>query len=188
MDCVSPAEQSESPGEGIRVSAASQELLGRLQRQYDARIKLHRDKPEESVESTVRALWLCAVGHPISSAKAMRVPLPDPTPEQAAKLTELLEQRAGGVPLAYLTGKQSFMGLEFQCGPSALIPRKETELLGATACLLLRGEILPRTNRPRVLDLCTGTGNLACAVAHQLPQCDLVASDLSPDACDLARQ
>jgi release factor glutamine methyltransferase len=188
MDCVSPAEQSKGTGEGSRLSQESQELLGRLHRQYGDRIKLNADKPEESLESTMRALWLCAVGQPVSSVKAMEVPLPDPTPEQAAKITELLDQRAGGVPLAYLTGRQSFMGFEFQCGPAALIPRRETELLGATACSLVRGEILLRTAHPQVLDLCTGTGNLACAIARQLPQCNLVASDLSAEACDLARQ
>jgi release factor glutamine methyltransferase len=159
-----------------------------LHRHYGSRIKLHPDKPEESLESTVRALWLRATGHPLSSAQAMEMSLPEPTSEQAAELTKLLEQRAGGVPLAYLTGKQSFMGLEFHCGPSALIPRKETELLGATVCSLLRREILPRTAHPRVLDLCAGAGNLACSVAHYLPQCNLFASDLSPDACKLARQ
>jgi release factor glutamine methyltransferase len=78
------------------------------------------------------------------------------------------------------------MGLEYQCSEAALIPRKETEILGKVACSLLTAKILPVNQRPRVLDLCTGCGNLACAVANHVPQCAVFAADLSPDAARLA--
>jgi release factor glutamine methyltransferase len=163
-------------------------LLRSLVQRFASRIKLLPDKPEESVEAAVRALWSCALGAPTSSVAAMSLPLAAPTNEQVDQLIELLERRANGVPLAHLTGRQHFMGLEFKCSTAALIPRRETEILGNAACSLLIEEILPRTRSPRVLDLCTGCGNLACAIACHVPECTVFAADLSADAVGLAEE
>ncbi|MBU1237946.1 MAG: peptide chain release factor N(5)-glutamine methyltransferase [Gammaproteobacteria bacterium] len=96
----------------------------------------------------------------------------------------MAERRATGTPLAYLTGCQSFMGIELLADEGALVPREETELLGNTALTMLR-EI---GGTPRVIDMCCGSGNLACAIAHQLPAARVWASDLTDGCVQLTRR
>jgi release factor glutamine methyltransferase len=79
------------------------------------------------------------------------------------------------------------MGLELLAGPEALVPRRETELLGTAALRVLRDTVAERGGA-LVLDLCTGSGNLALALAHHEPQCTVIGGDLSPDAIRLAEQ
>ena len=74
-------------------------------------------------------------------------------------------------------GRQQFLGLELLCGEGALVPRPETELLGLTAI-----EKIKSTTSPRVIDVCCGVGNLACAVATYVPHARIWATDLT-DAC-----
>ena len=155
-----------------------------LMDRYRGQINHPPDKPEETLESTVRALSFCAMGTPTSAARAASLPQPPLNREQRQWLIESLERRASGIPLAHLTGLQHFMGLDFISSPQALIPRRETEILGYAALTILEQKIAPP--RPRVLDLCTGSGNLACALATHLPQCAVHAVDLSPDAVELA--
>ncbi len=163
-------------------------LLKKLISQYASRIRLLSCKPEETVEATVRALWLCASGVRVSSVEAMGLPLGPLTEAQTDRLHDFLDQRVQGVPLAYLTRRQRFMGLEYHCNSAALIPRQQTEVLARAACRILVEEILPRVGKPQVLDLCTGCGNLACAVARQVPECTVFASDLSLEATRLAEE
>jgi release factor glutamine methyltransferase len=92
-----------------------------------------------------------------------------------------------GTPLAHITGRQQFMGIELLASAEALIPRKETEILGAAAVRLLQ-EMEKTSDRLRVMDVCTGAGNIAVAMALQCPCCTVVASDLSADAVSLARK
>jgi len=162
------------------------ELVREMVLRYVERIIPLPDKPEETIESVIRALWLCSAGIPASAGRAARLPLPALTEAQQKTLAGLLEQRAHGTPLAHLTGRQQFMGLEFLCNSKALIPRKETEILGYAAFALLDEKILPSTLAPQVLDLCTGSGNLACAIAGRVPSAILYAADLSPEAVALA--
>lgn len=86
---------------------------------------------------------------------------------------------------AYASGRTTFMGLELLVAPGALVPRPETELLGATAI-----EALRRMNvaAPRVIDMCCGTGNLACAIAMQLPEARIWACDLTQECVDVAQR
>lgn len=140
------------------------------------------DKPEETVEATLAALWLAAAGEPRSCVAAASAPLPELDAEAARRLESLVERRLAGTPLAHLTGRQSFMGLEMLAGPEALIPRRETELLAATALAHLPSP------GARVVDVCTGSGNVAIAIAHHAPRTRVWASDLSADAVALARR
>jgi release factor glutamine methyltransferase len=78
------------------------------------------------------------------------------------------------------------MGLELMAGPGALIPRRETELLGHAALERLRQTGGPGS-RPLVIDVCTGSGNLALALAHHDPRCEVLGGDLSAEAVALAR-
>lgn len=144
------------------------------------------DKPEETAEATARVLWLLAAGRPVSAALACETVLP-PLPDGAGtQLDDLVARRLAGVPLAHLSGRQRFMGLELAVGEAALIPRRETELLASAALRLLRETI--SVESPLVLDVCTGCGNVAVALAVHHPQAQVHASDLSPDAVDLARR
>jgi release factor glutamine methyltransferase len=77
------------------------------------------------------------------------------------------------------------MGVEMIAGPAALIPRKETEILG-NAALEKLGELAVERQTPLVLDVCTGSGNLALALAYHQQDCLVFGSDLCPHAVELA--
>jgi release factor glutamine methyltransferase len=143
------------------------------------------DKPEETPDSTLRALWLTAAGKPISAEASLSVELPQLSDGQAASLAQLIDRRASGVPLAHLTQRQRFMEMEMLAGAQALVPRKETELLARAAIQLTRDLGMPQV---KVLDVCTGSGNVALAIAHHLPTAYVFAADLSEEAVELARQ
>ena len=160
------------------------QILQRVRAALQAGMSLAPDKPDETVEATAHALWYAAAGRPCGIPRALP-PLPQLSGEQAARLDELVARRIAGEPLAYLTGRQDFLGLEFLTAPGALIPRRETELLGTEALRLL-AELTATTPAPKVLDLCTGSGNLAVAVANRHPTVEVWAADLEQAALDVA--
>lgn len=145
------------------------------------------DKPEETAPHSLRALWHRARGHPRSVEHAQQAELPVLQLEDFRRLRALIDQRHAGVPLAHLTGRQHFLGLELEVGPAALVPRKETEILAAAALQLLHGVVQAR-GPALVLDLCAGSGNLATVLAHYEPHCQVCVADLSPEAIQLARR
>jgi release factor glutamine methyltransferase len=145
------------------------------------------DKPEETPEGLLAALWSTACGNPVSVDRAPKANLPELDEASAARLRELIERRKGGVPLAHLTQRQTFLGLEFLAGPDALIPRKETEILGRAALAKI-GCMAKKRGALMVVDVCTGSGNLALAYAYYEPQARVYASDLSPEAVQLAKR
>lgn len=142
------------------------------------------DKPEETPESTARALYLAAAGIPASTEAALEIPLPELDDGQMTRLEEIVARRLAGEPLAHLTGRQRFMGIDFLASADALVPRKETELLGNLAL----GKVLAAGPAARVIDLCTGSGNLSIAIAVRAPGSDVHAADLAPEAVALARR
>lgn len=95
----------------------------------------------------------------------------------------LVERRARGVPIAYLTGVREFWSLPLIVGPEVLIPRPETELLVETAL-----GILPTGVPCRFADLGTGSGAIALAVASVRPLCEVHATEVSPAALAVARR
>ncbi|WP_297921949.1 peptide chain release factor N(5)-glutamine methyltransferase [Metallibacterium sp.] len=145
------------------------------------------DKPEETVESTLHALWHTAAGSPRSAVAAMRdAPPPLPPGPRTDAVVALVNRRLAGEPLAHLTGRQHFMGLEMLSAPQALIPRVETEMLGYAAL-----ELLPPAggaDAPLAIDVCTGSGNLAYAIARHRPDVRMHATDLSAEAVAFARR
>ena len=86
---------------------------------------------------------------------------------------------------AYGRGSTLFMGIELLVSPGALVPRPETELLARTAVDALRQRGL---STPRVVDMCCGAGNLACAIALNIPGARVWASDLTNGCVELARR
>jgi release factor glutamine methyltransferase len=145
------------------------------------------DKPEETPESTLRSLWLMAAGEPCSVERASHRLLPALDADARTDLNRLVERRLAGAPLAHLTGRQTFMGLELLAGPEALIPRRETELLGGRALDVLRSCTAER-GPAVVIDVCTGSGNLALALAHYESQCRVIGGDVYVPAIRLARR
>ena len=103
------------------------------------------------------------------------------TPDEASRLDDLVARRLRGEPIAYIVGRREFFGLDFQVGPAVLIPRPDTELI-----VELSLERLP-DNAPRLLDMGTGSGAIAVAVAHTRPDADVTALDVSPDALAVAQ-
>ena len=104
-------------------------------------------------------------------------------PEVLVRFDAEVRQRADGVPLAYLTGVREFHGLALQVSPAVLDPRPDTETLVDWALERLSndGEV-----QPRVIDLGTGSGAVALAIAHRCPRARVTATDLSDAALAVA--
>lgn len=103
--------------------------------------------------------------------------------QQFEQFHQLGQRRTAGEPMAYLVGEREFMGLAFEVSPAVLIPRPETELLVQSAL-----EAIDGVAAPQVLDLGTGSGAIAVAIAHARPDARVWATDISADAIDLAQR
>jgi release factor glutamine methyltransferase len=90
----------------------------------------------------------------------------------------LIDRRLGGVPVAYLTGRKEFWGLDFNVDERVLIPRPDTEILVEKALEVLESD----RNLKTVHDVCTGTGCIAVSIKHERPDLAVSASDISFDA------
>ncbi|MDE0285230.1 MAG: peptide chain release factor N(5)-glutamine methyltransferase [Gammaproteobacteria bacterium] len=101
----------------------------------------------------------------------------------SADFLRLLNNRGNGFPVAYLTGEKEFRSITFRVNRHTLIPRPETELVVEAAL-----EQIPDQYRAEVLDLGTGSGAIAVAVASERPDCAVTAADLSIDALAVARE
>jgi release factor glutamine methyltransferase len=102
--------------------------------------------------------------------------------KEADGFESLLKRRLANEPVQYLTGEQEFYGLLFEVSPDVLIPRPETEHL-VEAVL----ERFDREANPRIVDVGTGSGAIAVAIAHALPRSQVTAVDSSPEALVVAR-
>jgi release factor glutamine methyltransferase len=110
------------------------------------------------------------------------LPLADaPTAEQQSAFTALVDRRAAREPLQHLTGVAAFRYVELAVGPGVFVPRPETELLAGWGVDRAR-ESLEAGRTPVVVDLCTGSGAIALAVAHEVPGAEVHAVELSEDA------
>ncbi|MGB6691575.1 MAG: peptide chain release factor N(5)-glutamine methyltransferase [Terracidiphilus sp.] len=96
---------------------------------------------------------------------------------------ESLQRRCHGEPIQYILGETEFYGLPFRVTPDVLIPRPETEHLVEKAI-----ELAARFNRPRIVDVGTGSGAIAIALAHTLPDAQITATDISPRALIVAKE
>jgi release factor glutamine methyltransferase len=104
------------------------------------------------------------------------------SPDEEQRYDEALATRAGGVPSQYITGHQEFWGLDFIVSPAVLIPRPETEHL-VEAVL----DLCKTVPQPRIVDVGTGSGCVALALASELPLAEIHATEISPEALEIAR-
>lgn len=107
--------------------------------------------------------------------------------QEEAYFRELILRRAVNEPLQYILKRQEFMGLSFYVDERVLIPRADSEILVEKWLDIVRQE-KGQDRLIRVADLCTGSGALAISIAHYCPAAEVIGTDLSPGALEVARQ
>lgn len=141
-----------------------------------------RDAGVEAANVEARLIVASASGKTTAKLlQDMRLYATDAVEKKAA---DMLGRRLAGAPVAYITGVWEFRGLPMEVSPDVLIPRVDTEVLADEAINWL----LQNRREARVLDLCSGTGCIGCAIADALPQSHVVLADISPEAIDLSRR
>lgn len=164
-----------------------EELYNKIRLQFERNLYILEDKPEETIESTIKALWYKAQGKAISAEKATNLTLVELSDHQKTILNQLVEKRLNGEPLAHITGHQSFMGMELLSDRRALIPRKETEILGRTTLEVCQ-KIAEKKPFINVFDICCGSGNLGLAIASLQKNTIIHSSDISLEAVELTNE
>ncbi len=106
-----------------------------------------------------------------------------PSTDQINRFEAMVSQRQQGIPVAYLVGKREFWSREFEVDPAVLIPRPDTELL-----VELSLSLLPSGQPCKIIDLGTGSGILAITLAAERPLAEVVATDISLAALDIAQR
>ena len=111
------------------------------------------------------------------------------TPDETQRYDEARARRATGVPAQYITGHQEFWGLDLIVSPAVLIPRPETEHVVETVLELAKPKLVERRASPpvRLVDIGTGSGAIALALAKELPSAEIHAADISAEALEVAR-
>jgi release factor glutamine methyltransferase len=142
---------------------AARHLAGNVEARREAQVLLGH-------AMGVSRAWLAAHGDEVVAAPV------------AAIFQSLVERRRAGEPVAYLLGSREFYGLDFRVTADVLIPRADTETLVDAAL-----EILDRDSAQDVVDLGTGSGCIAVAIAHERPLARVTAIDASVPALDIAR-
>ncbi len=142
-----------------------------------------RDAGIEAAALEARLIAATAAGK--STEKLLRDMRYYATDEVERRAEEMVQRRLAGEPVAYITGVWEFRGLPMEVSRDVLIPRIDTEVLAELAIKYLRG-----TGRldARVLDLCSGTGCIGCAIAAELPRVRVVLADVSAAAMDISRR
>ena len=107
--------------------------------------------------------------------------------EEEERLRRLIEERLKGKPLQYVIGKTEFFGLKFKVDPRALIPRPETEVLVSVVLEYFK-KVKKESDNLEIIDVGTGAGNIAIALAFNLKNCFIYAMDISSEALSLAQE
>jgi release factor glutamine methyltransferase len=109
------------------------------------------------------------------------------TEDDESRYNEVIRERARGCPTQYITGHQEFWGLDLLVSPAVLIPRPETEHVVETVLELVKEYCFDGPGRLRLLDVGTGSGCIALALASELTHAEIHACDISDDALEMAR-
>lgn len=135
------------------------------------------DKNEETPHNTLKALWHTASGNRVSHIKAENIELPTLLPTQVQILEKFVQKRLAGIPLAHITERQNFMNLDYILHKGLYIPRKDTELLAKVAIDTIISDY--QMDRDiNVMDLCTGIGTVALAIALFCKNTKVFGSDI----------
>jgi release factor glutamine methyltransferase len=148
----------------------------------------------EALHSAISALTSAHVGSPRLNSETLLMftlscdraylfahPERQLTPQEKINYQEAIAQRAMGIPTQYITGHQEFWGMDLIVSPAVLIPRPETEHVVEAVLSLSPGAGL------RIIDVGTGSGCIALALAKELPLAEIHAADTSPAALEVAR-
>ena len=135
-----------------------------------------------SAEADALALAAFALGSDVADVRRRMVMLDEADDAFRDRYAGLVAERAARVPLQHLTGLAHFRHLTLQVGPGVFVPRPETEVVAGLAVLAARDRQATGTPRPVVVDLCTGSGAIALAVADEVPQAIVHAVELGEDA------
>lgn len=110
------------------------------------------------------------------------------TTEQAIAFQTYLQRRSTGEPIAYIVGQRGFWKHRFEVNSNVLIPRPESEMLVELAMQIATEPAASNTQSESILDLGAGSGAIAISLAHELPQAEILAVDVSPEALEVARR
>jgi release factor glutamine methyltransferase len=149
---------------------------------------------KDALNSAIEQLTSAQVGSPRLNAETLLMfaldcdraylfahPERELTPPEKARYQDTISQRARGVPAQYITGHQEFWGMDLIVSPAVLIPRPETEHVVEAVLTLSPG------GSSRIVDVGTGSGCIALALAKELPQAEIHATDISLAALEIAR-
>ncbi len=152
----------------------------------------------QALNSGIETLEAARVGSPRMNAEVLLMfvlacdraylyahPERELTADETARYDEALAERSRGKPSQYITGHQEFWGMDLIVSPAVLIPRPETEHVVETVLGLARQGEAPA--RLRIVDVGTGSGCIALALARELPHAEMHALDISPAALEIAR-
>ena len=162
----------------MMTSKAEEKTVGEVYNQLIFRLKKNSETPGLDAQELLRRVmerpgsWVMA--HP--EALLMDA--------QAAAVENLVVRLEGGTPLPYVLGRWEFFGLEFEVTPDVLIPRPETELLVERAIAWLQAH----PDRRHAADIGTGSGCIGIALAANVSDLRVMASDISPEAVKMARR
>jgi release factor glutamine methyltransferase len=150
---------------------------------------------KDSLRTAIEQLTVAQVGSPRLNAELLLMFILDCdraylhahserelNPDEISCYEQALAKRASGIPAQYITGHQEFWGMDFLVSPAVLIPRPETEHLIETLLPLAR-----EMTHPRIVDVGTGSGCIALALAKELAGAEIHATDISAEALELAR-
>ncbi len=112
----------------------------------------------------------------------------EPDAAQRKAFFDLVARRAAREPLQHLLGSAAFRHVELAVGPGVFVPRPESELLAGWAIDRLRAVIAAGGAEPIAVDLCTGSGAIACALVYEVPGVQVHAVELSPEALEYAQR
>jgi len=156
---------------------------------------------KDALTSAIHRLTAAHVGSPRMNAELLLMftlgcdraylfahPERELTTDEDSRYHEALSQRARGIPAQYITGHQEFWGMDFIVTPAVLIPRPETEHVIEAVLKLNDGARASSPGYPaRIVDVGTGSGCIALALAKELPHAEIHATDISSPALEVAR-
>jgi release factor glutamine methyltransferase len=151
------------------------EALAHARQQFEASPELRADAARDAVVLLLHTL-------DVSRAELLASPQRELSAQEQAAYEGMVKRRVASEPVQYITGRQEFYGLTLDVTPAVLIPRPETEHLVEAVLAAL-----DPTQALRILDVGTGSGAIAIALATHLPNAQITASDISPAALEVAR-